>query len=569
MNRSISILCLIFVFSCLNTDAFSQTVDQVEKTERELEKEKKLLERILRPVPATEIEEPVTPGKGPSKAPEGQAFLKEINVIGSSFVSEKEINRIIEPYLDRQVSVAEMEELAAIITETYRRKGFVTSRAYIPPQKIDQGVLEIRVLEVTTGNIEIRGNKYFKERIYEQRVGLKTGDPFNYNTLRRGLKAINELPDRYAKAVLAPGTDPATTDVIVNAEDCLPIHVGMEWDNYGTRYVDKDRIRTTLTHNNLLGFDDACTMQFQTAEGENYTLASLRYLFPVIQDTKIGFFYANSKIDLRQEYEEEDLNARGKTQFFSLYVTQPLYTKENVSLRLNVGFDYKDIFNFQQGLETSRDRMRVAKTSLDLDVTDEYGRTIANNEMSWGIKSIMGGLEGRDGRSSRSGAGGEFFKNVLGLLRLQRLPYDAALLWKNQFQYTTDILTSAEQFQVGGIINVRGYPAAEIVGDRGFSSTLELSTPCHLISKDVKVPYSEAKLYDALRIIMFYDWGYTRLRRPTATEENHKTLKAAGCGLRLFLPEDFSIKAEFAWPLDNTPSDGDHLHAWLAVSKTF
>ncbi len=163
----------------------------------------------------------------------------------------------------------------------------------------------------------------------------------------------------------------------------------------------------------------------------------------------------------------------------------------------------------------------------------------------------------------------KYVKNNLYLLRLQRLPFNSTLLWKNQAQITSDILTATEQFQIGGIVNVRGYPLAEVVGDRGLSMTWELSMPPYLLSKNIKVPFSKAKFYDAARVIAFYDWATAHLKRPTATEEKNKTLRGAGCGLRFNLPENFSFRVEVAWPLDNMPSDGDHAHTWAEVSKTF
>ena len=72
------------------------------------------------------------------------------------------------------------------------------------------------------------------------------------------------------------------------------------------------------------------TLQYQLAEGENQQLLTLRYLFPLTNSLKLGFFAADSKIDLRQEFEEENLNARGKSKFFSLFARQELINKETL-----------------------------------------------------------------------------------------------------------------------------------------------------------------------------------------------------------------------------------------------
>jgi len=567
MKKSIIVLLSIVFIVSFSLPLFAETVEQVQKAGKEVEKEKELREKIEKAPAKAEVEQPAAPAPAAPVPGEGKVLVKTITITGVTLLPDKVINDIVKSYKGKELTVREMQKVADLITDAYRQKGFITSRAYLPPQKIEQGTLEIRVVEGITGNIDIKGNRYFKTRLYTEKILLKKGESFDYEMLRKGLSKINQLPDRNVKAVLAPGKEPATTDVMLEAKDRLPIHIGLDFDNYGSRYVDRNRARVTLTHNNLLGFDDAFNFQYQLAEGENYRLLALRYLFPLTEGLKLGFFAADSKIDLQKDF--EDVNARGKSRLYSIYATQALINRENIGLDLNVGFDYKDTFNFQSGNETSRDRMRVVKGSLDLDLTDALGRTLIGNEVSYGIPDIMAGLEKVDARSSRPGAGGKFVKDNLYLLRLQKLPFNATLLWKNQAQFSPYILTAAEQFQIGGIVNVRGYPLAEVVGDRGSSMTWELSMPPYFFPKDIKVPFSKAKFYDAVRIVTFYDWATARLRRPTGTEEKTKTLRGAGCGIRFNLPENFSFRVEVAWPLDNTPSDSDHAHTWAELSKTF
>lgn len=566
MKRNITFLLIVSLLFFLAVPLFAQTAEQATQAQQQVEKEKALREKIETPPVKTEIKEPAPVAPAAPMGPESKAMVKTITVIGTTLIPEKDINKIITQYQGKELNVRDMQKVADLITDAYRQKGFVTSRAYLPPQAIAQGVLEIRVVEGITGDIEVKGNKYFKKRVYSKYIRLKKGQPFDYEMLRKGLSKINQLPDRNVKAVLAPGKEAGTTDILVEAKDRLPLHVGFDADNYGSRYVDYYRYRTTITHNNLLGLDDVFNFQYQISGGENYRLLTMRYLLPINPGLKLGFFAADSKIDLRKEFEDI---ARGKSRLYSIYATQSLINRENVLLSFNAGFDYKDTFNFQNNLEASRDRLRVIKGSLDLDLTDSYGRTMLGNELSYGIPSIMGGLEEVDDRASRDGAGGKFVKNNLYFLRLQKLPFNATLLWKNQAQFSPYILPASEQFQIGGIINVRGYPLAEVVGDQGASMTWELSLPPYFVPKNLRVPFSTGKIYDTFRIISFYDWANARLRRPTGTEQKTRTLRAAGCGLRINLPENFSVRVEVAWPLDNTPSDGDNVHTWTEVSKTF
>lgn len=566
MRKAIFVLLLTNFIIFLASASFAQTVGEIQKSQKEIEKEKLLREKIETEKEKPKIEEKLPQPPAPSESKE-KVVIKNITITGVTLLSDKEVNDILLPFKNKEITLGEMQKAADMITDAYRSKGYITSRAYLPPQKIKEGLLEISVVEGVTGNINIKGNRYFKTSLIRNKITLKKGDPFNYELLRKGLSKINEGSDRNAKAVIMPGKEAGATDVTLEVKDRLPIHIGFDWDNFGSRFIDKDRYRETLTHNNLLGLDDILTFQYQASEAKRYRLLSLRYLLPVTDDLRFGFLAANSQTKLGKEF--KDLNVRGKSKLYSFYLIQTLVDTENVNLDFDLGFDYKDVFNFQAGSETSRDRMRVVRLGLDFDATDKLGRTIINDDFNIGIPNIMSGLKDKDPLASRSGSGGEFTKNSLYLIRLQKMPLDSTILWKNQLQFTNSILTSTEQFQLGGFANVRGYPPAEKVGDRGYAMTWEWGFPLYFIPKDVKVPFSKARLYDAIRFDFLYDWGNVRLKRPAAGEEKNTTLRSAGFGLRVNLPEDLACRIDFSWPQDNMPSDGKHMHTWAQFSKTF
>jgi hemolysin activation/secretion protein len=148
------------------------------------------------------------------------------------------------------------------------------------------------------------------------------------------------------------------------------------------------------------------------------------------------------------------------------------------------------------------------------------------------------------------------------------MPLSSSILWKNSFQYSNYNLLSVEQFQLGGISNVRGYAPATYAGDQGLSSTLEWSFPAYFLPKSIKVPFSKAKFYDVTRFVAFYDIGHADLRSPTATEQNSMTLQGWGYGVRLNLPEAFFARVEYAYPINPKGVGGDGNLYW-DVSKKF
>ncbi len=562
-------------FLFLTPVVFAQTVPTAQQASgqeslRQMqERDKKLRGKIEHP-----RKEEAAPAEAPAVQPEEnagpsqKALINKIIVSGNAILSRIEIAKIVGPFEGKEMDVRDMQKVADLITDAYRKKGFITTRAILLPQKVVNNTLELKVVLGLMGDLEVRGNRYFKKSLFTKRVGLKKGDLFNYNALRDDLRIINQYPDRNVKTVITPGKEPGQTDVVFDVKDRQPMRIDLAYDNFGSRYIGKNRYTATGTDYNFLGFDDALTFQYQTAEMRAYRLTSLRYQVPLSKYTDIGIYGAHNQTSLKEEF--KDLNARGKSKLYGAFVNQLLVNKEDLKVTASGGFDYKDVYNFQLGVESSRDRERVAKGGFNIDYADPWnGRNIFNNETDFGIPNIMGGLRDVDPRSSRVGAGGEFVKDLVDYLRLQRLPFDSSLLIKTEAQFASTILPATEQYQLGGIANVRGFAPGEAVGDSGQSVTSELSFPLYGVPKSVSVPFSRARLYDALRLAAFYDWGHVTLRNPQAGELKQRSIDSLGWGVRFNLPENFSFRIDFAWPVKGRPSDQHNEHTWIQITKEF
>ncbi|MFA4993116.1 MAG: ShlB/FhaC/HecB family hemolysin secretion/activation protein [Candidatus Omnitrophota bacterium] len=569
-------LCVMFVLALFNLSfaadpPASQQMSGEVSSRRSLDEEERLRKEIGKPKTKAKVEYE-EPESVPQNGPVGpKIFIKNINVTGVKIFPEAKIKAITAEYLNKELSLGDIQKVAGLITDLYRKKGFITSRAYVPPQKMEQGNLEIRVVEATVGDIQIKGNRFYSTGLIKRYVSLIKGEAFNYNDLKKDLVDINEHPDRNAKAVLAPGKDPGTTDVILEVKDALPIHVGLGYNNFLSRFVRKNNYNSTFTHNNFLGQDDILTFQYQRGDANDYHYYSIRYLYPVTKSLDIGVFASRSKLVLGREY--TDVQSRGKSRIFGVYASQNLIKNDDLVLNLNLGFDYKDVYNFLSGDISSRDKLRVAKAGFDFDLTDNFGRTIITNDFNYGIPGIMGGTKANlgpnDTPTSRAGADGEFLKDTLNILRLQKLLFDMTLLWKNQFQFSPSTLTATEQFQVGGPANNRGYPPAEYVGDRGYAMSWELALPPYFVPKFIKVPLSKSRVYDAVRFVAFYDWTNVHLKSLQAGDRENRTLRSAGCGVRINIAENLFARYEIGWPLDQRPSDGKNVHQWFEITKTF
>lgn len=565
------IFCIFSAIIILSFSAFaqtvppSQTIGATEQRDKALEEQKAIQEQIEQKKKKPEVKEEL-PKEEPAAADTKKVQIKKIAVEGATLISESELKGIISEYEGKDLTLSEMQKVADKITESYRKKGYTTSRAYLPPQTIKDGILTIKVIEGKVGKIDIKGNRYFRTSQLEKKIKLKPKDYFKYETLQDSLTFINENPDRQARAILVPGVAAGTTDIIIEVKDKLPIHLGFDYDNFGSRYMEKNRWAFVYENNNLLGFDDRLYLKYQMSQKSLHSLKNARYIYPVNEKMEVGGYFLHSRLILGKEF--RSLSAVGKATIAGIFLNRALVANRVLDLRYNFGFDYKDIKNYILNAESSRDEMRVIKNGLDIDITDKFGRTIITPEIDVGIPRMWGALTAKDPKASRAGAGGQFVKGVFNFYRLQPMPFSSSLLLKNSAQLSNYNLVAAEQFQIGGAASVRGYGPGEFAGDKGIYSAVEWSFPAYGLPKGIKIPLTESKFYDAVRFVCFYDWANSRLNNPQAGEEKSDTLRGFGYGLRFNL-KDLALKFELGYPLGKIPSDGNRAHPWVEFSWRF
>ncbi|UCD15376.1 MAG: ShlB/FhaC/HecB family hemolysin secretion/activation protein [Candidatus Omnitrophota bacterium] len=542
----------------------SQTSGGLIRREKDLEEKRKLEKRIRKPKlkPRQIISQEVAIGEAGRLV-----FIKKITVEGVTLLSPKVIKKITAQFEGRELSLEDMQKVADLITKEYRKKGYITSSAYVPAQTIKEGVLVIGVIEGKLGQIEIKGNRYVRTASLMKKIKIEPKGYFDYSALQKSLIYINEHPDRIARAILVAGKEPGTTDIVIIVEDRFPVHLGVEYDNVGSKYIDKDRAALIIEHNNLLGYDDRLNFKLQQAEADLYKFKSATYVFPVNETFDVGAYYFHSKLKLAREF--QDVDARGKATIVGLFLNKTLVAQEKFNLRLNSGFDYKHIKNYLLGAQSSKDELRVFKAGFDLDINDLCGTSIIVSELNVGMPRMFGALASKDGSSSRAGAGGKFFKGVFNFFRMQPMPFSSTLLFKNSAQYTNYALVAAEEFQLGGAASVRGYPPGEHTGDKGIFSSVEWSFPSYFVPKDLNIPLTKDNLFKAMRFVVFYDWATAHLNKLLAGEEKHQTLKGWGFGARFNFRDHIFVRLEFGYPIGKKPSDDEHLHPWVHVNWKF
>ena len=176
--------------------------------------------------------------------------LKKLNV--TSEIQFKDDNaglqKIIDKYKNSDVSMQDLQKAVMDVTLYFRQHGYPAATAYLPPQKSEDGTINIAVEIGKFGEITIENNSHLKTSVIESLIkGLKTGDIIKEKKLNTSLYNIIGLGGVKAGGVLRPGKEVGQCDLVVRVEDGDREAFVLYAENHGSK--SSGRYRYGLTAN--------------------------------------------------------------------------------------------------------------------------------------------------------------------------------------------------------------------------------------------------------------------------------------------------------------------------------
>ena len=220
---------------------------QMERDRRAIERER-VMEQIAEDEAAKKNK--VEQEKAPSAEEAGAEIsftLQQVIWNPSEILTKEQIQSVTESYIGKQVTLKDLREMTDRITDLYRDKVYMTCGAVLPPQRIHDGVVEIRLIEGKTGNVTLTGNRFTKDEYIMNRMGLKPGEIANTDKLNRDLRWFQGTNDIQLRVVMKPGAGESTTDYDIMAFEPKNQSVTLYTDNDG--YETSGRWRAGIFYN--------------------------------------------------------------------------------------------------------------------------------------------------------------------------------------------------------------------------------------------------------------------------------------------------------------------------------
>lgn len=495
----------------------------------------------LPPTPA----EVVFPASRPDAVHDPSAPRFTVNAftfVGNTVYTERQLKQLTERFIDLQLNLYDLNRAADTVTQLYRETGFPISRAIIPAQKVENGIVRIEVIEGRLANISIVGNSRYSADLISGRTGsLPKNELVTVPRLERSLLLMNDLPGLSARATLAPGADYGSTDMVIRTEE-KPFAASVSLDNHGRRETGETRVDAALDLNNPLGIGDQLNLRIINTRHDLLSFGRIGYSLPVSNEgTRLGATYSKVRYDIGGDFAA--LGISGEVTNTELVLTHPYVRSRARNIVFGIGLRNTKTAQTTLGIPT-------ADSSIDLLSLTALGNWVHADSATTSATLVVSG-NGKDNPGNRQDA--QRAKADIDISHLRAASKNWDLYMRGNMVLSSGALPDTEKFSLGGPGNVRGYRSSDLRGETGWVATGELRR--QFVAVNTVGVFS-----------MFYDWGAIKADGFT----RYDTLRSAGFGVSVFPHKHLRAKAEYAYPMsDRISGDGKRGRLWLTLSSSF
>lgn len=487
--------------------------------------------------------------------------VNRLKIEGNVVLPVAELGRLTKTVEGRSITLEELDTVAAAIEKAYRKRGYFLARVAAPPQEVTGGTVRLVVSPGRYGAVQVDGAQHYSREFLTKffRPAIQQG-LVRERPLLEALLQLNGLPDLSVQSVFTPGQAPGTTDVILRVHDERPLHIAVDYNNFGSRLVGRNRIGLTLSGG--LAFTEGDEMVLRVVEpfhaaSDPFYQAS--YTRPIgHRFDRVGVLFASGQTRVRGRG-LDDLDIRGTADIAGITWQRPLVSTQDEQTQINASFQGKNIRNFViNDRPTSHDKLRYLTGGITTSRRMGDRRVIGSALISQGLGTIFDGSPNINPLANRAGTGNNFSKLTLDGSLIQQLDPEQFLVIRVSTQLSTRPLTVAEQFAIGGPDSVRGYIQSENLGDEGFGVSAEYRRELY------------SKRSRTLQGVAFADHGYSSVKRPQPGEPNDRTLTGAGVGLRAYSGSESSVRLDVGFPLSPSRNvDADDVVLYAQASHRY
>lgn len=495
---------------------------------------------------------PVLPQTPSAVQPLKSSVMLTVNrlvIRGNHALSTAMLQKLLAPAQGQHMSLATLQTYVERITQAYHARGYPIAYAYLPPQNIRGGVVQIAVVEPDYDQIQVTGHSRLRKSMVRHTVLMHTGEPVMSATLERSLLLLGQTPGVTVEGSLIPGAQPQTSTLNIERHDLPLFTANVSQNNYGNRYTGSYLTNATITANNPFGYGSSAAVSGIVSQTGGLKAGGITLVSPNIWNGLRAGVYG-SAVYYRLGGKFASLRQVGRETQAGANLTYPLILQpgRQLNVRLDALGDWQTQSTRSTG-DRARQMIVIERLSVYGVVQDDWGGiTTANAALTHGHLSITpGAAQAIDANGPN--ARGDYLIGRLRLGRTQSLPAGIALSVDASGQIASKNLDSSQKLYLGGPYGVMSYAVGSGGGDEGYLFSARLT-------HELPVPYLPGELSASLLAQDGTVW-INHTTYPGFTGTNRIDESGAGFGLA-YSWRQFSVNGAYVMQI------GEHNGAGIA-----
>ena len=438
-----------------------------ERQNRLLEEQRRRLEE-LKDLPGKEAR-PVQP----TKPADTRCFpIKTIELKGADALSERERQRLLEPYLNQCLGVPQLNELLKTITDAYLEKGLVTSRAYLPQQDLSSGHLQVQVVEGRLEGLKGAEDSGLSKRELAMSFPGKPGDLLNLREIEQMVDQLNRLPSNSARMELTPGQNIGGSEVLVQNTPQKPWRAGLSRHNDGQKSTGEQQWGASLDWDSPLGLADQLALRGghdAISDHQKTSRNAMLYYNLPFGWWNLSYTYSESEYRALGQANGFNFKQSGDSQNHQVLLERVVHRDAVSKTSLNTGLAYLRTNNFIEDSKLAESSNRISEAQFGINHGRRIGNAFVNLDL--GMQQGIGALDAQGDHEPGPGLPDARYRKYTATLSYLQ----AFQVWGESFSFSSlmtgqrseDALFSPQRMSLGGLSSIRGYKDQTLAGDSG------------------------------------------------------------------------------------------------------
>lgn len=457
----------------------------------------------------------------------------------------------------RGVTLGMIETVADTITQFYRERGFILAKAYIPEQKVRDGVVTLTLLLGELGEIKLENNKRVSERLVNGVFKRDLNKPVTSWNIEESLYLINDIPGLSAQGFFSPGDQVGDTKLSVNVLEESWFSGNLRLDNHGSENTSENRAYLDFYLHNPLGYgDEVYVAILNSFAPSNSTYGAIRYssfLWSPRYRAEIGFS-TNDFASRNAGKEAQEFTGESEVHDISFAY---IFSRSRVK-NMSVDLGYMNVSTLLDADSPTIQKTKVIKLGFNFDILNQKWRQLYIGRVSLANANTETNI------FTQTPGSHLIFNYDLSVLSFLKFPFTQAetrLVLRSVGQYSGEAVSNLNQLSLTGPDTTRAFSVNGFQSDDAFYFGADWIFNSPKFNNAKFFGRSTSKVFQPY---IFFDWSFGK-QQPfvSGDETSYGRLADIGAGIK-FNHSDFSASLFFATPLvdevillkDETPTTG-------------